>query len=88
MEKAAGGKASRRYGGIRNRKRRAHCELQRVRLLCLLGLLFLSRPSRFRSGALDNTISEMRILETIKENNKSESVAYRKRVRIILVWCG
>ncbi len=43
--------------------------------------------SRFGFRTLDHAVSEMGILETLKENNKSESISYRNRVRIILLWC-
>ena len=46
-----------------------------------------SRYFYLRFRPLDHAVSEMGILELLKENNKSESISNRKRVRIILVWC-
>ena len=54
----------------------------------LLNLFLFSWASWFWFRSLDNTVSEMGLLEFLKENNKSEPISHREDlVRIILVWC-
>ena len=76
-------------GSLRHVEKAERFRTTALRLAAMLScLLFLPRSSRFGFRALDNAVSEMGIFKAAEIQDKSESVSNRKRVRILLVWCG